>query len=159
MKNSGTTTIGGGDFTLLKYVATLDRDDLERAVGFERGRLRTGFWIVTLAGDEVLNPDDFELGASTRWSGGVIKNNSKGQAIGIETILLGRDQNVIALKEKVSMFFLKRGGNTPAKVLPNLRHTDGMRYPDAEALGPGMRSGVPQFKLLRPKKFVIIRDE
>jgi hypothetical protein len=127
--------------------------------GFERGRLKTGFLIVALADNEVLTPNDFKLGASTRWSGGAVKKDTKGQAIGIETILSQRGQDVTSLKEKVSKFFLMRGGNTPAKVLPNLRHTDGMIYPDGEALGPGIRGGVPQFILLRAKQFVIIRNE
>jgi hypothetical protein len=159
MKNLGVKTIGGGDFTMLKYIAKLNKEELERAVGFEKGRLNSGFMIVALAGDEILTPDDFELGASTRWSGGVIRKDNDGQAIGIETILLEKGQNVIALKEKVSKFFLLREENTPAKVLPNLRHTAGMKYPDAEVLGPGIKSGVPQFKLINAKKFIVIRDE
>jgi hypothetical protein len=34
-------------------------------------------------------------------------------------------------------------------VLPDLRYTDGMKYPDPEALGPRTHSGVPRFKLLK----------
>lgn len=157
--SSGITVIGGGYFTMLKYVATLNAAVLERAVGFEQGRLRDGFLLAVLAGEEVLSPDDFELAASTRYSGGVIRRATDGSAVGIEQLLTMRGQDPASLKRKVSEFFKRRGGNTPAKVLPNLRHTDGMKYPDAEALGPGIRSGVPQFRLLRPKKFVIVRDE
>jgi hypothetical protein len=159
MSSAGNVTVDGGDFTLLKYVATLDAEALERTVGFDRGRLKSGFTIVALASNEILAPDDFQLGASSRYSGGVVKQAAAGQGVGIEAILTDRGQDIAELKKKVAAFFASRGGNTPAKVLPNLRHTSGMKYPDAEALAPGVRSGVPQFKLLVPKKFVILRDE
>ena len=159
MKSKGIITINDGYFTTLKFVATLNAADLERTVGFERGRLKSGFRLVVLAGSETLAPDDFELAASTRYSGGIIKQAADGSGMGIEQILTEQGQDVASLKLKVSKFFSRRGDNTPTKVLPNLRHTDGMKYPDAEALGPGILSGVPQFKLLKPKKFVIVRAE
>lgn len=159
MSTAGTIIVDGGDFTLLKYIAALDAEALERTVGFDRGRLKSGFTIVALAGDEVLGPGDFQLGASTRFSGAVVKQATATQGHGIESMLADRGQDIAELKKKVARFFASRGGNTPAKVLPNLRHTEGMIYPDAEALGPGRRSGVPQFKLLVARKFVILRDE
>ncbi len=159
MSRSGVVTITG-DFTLLKYVATLSRGELERTVGFDKGRLHSGFTIVALAGDEVISPEDFELKGSTRWSGGIIKSPSpEAQGQDINAILDARGQDVATLKQRVAEFFARRGGNTPAKVLPNLRHTPGLEYPDAEALGPGIRSGVPQFKLINARRFVIVRDE
>lgn len=46
----------------------------------------------------------------------------------------------------------------PPKVLPNRKHTAEYIWSNAESLGSEIRSGVPQFKLLRSKKFVITRD-
>jgi hypothetical protein len=157
MYTSGFMTISGGDFTMLHYVQHLGASELERTVGFAKGRLDQGFLIVALADDELLGPDDFELGASTRFSGAVIKKDADGKGIGIGHLLQARGQDVRLLKQKVAAFLASRGDRRPAKILPNLRHTDGMIYPDAEARGPGLRSGVPQFKLLVPKKFTIIR--
>jgi len=149
-------SIGSGDFTILKYLINLNARELERTVGFDKDRLATGCVIVVLSGHESLSPDDFELGGSTRWSAGHIPIRTGGHTT-IENLLNDRGQNVAALKQKVCEFFARRGDNTPAKVLPNLRHTDGMLYPDAEALGPGTRSGVMQFKLLKMKQFEVFR--
>ncbi len=159
MNRGGVLTIDSGDFTLLKYVSALAAPDLERTVGYEKGRLKSGFLIVTLAEDELLTRDDFALASTTANSGGVVKRRADGAPVCIEQILRDRNQDVDVLKDKVARFFARRHGNTPAKVLPDLRHTEGMKYPNAEALGPGIRSGVPQFKLLRPKRFVIHRIE
>jgi|LNFM01.2.fsa_nt_gb hypothetical protein len=145
-----------GNFTLLRYVSGLCPEDLERTVGFHRGRLSSGFSVIALADSEVLEPDDFELKASTRWSGGTLRKSSTYGGAEISSLLEQRGQDVTVLKSKVCKHFSRRGGNTPAKVLPNARHTDDMLYPDAEAL-PGIRSGVPQFNLLHLKKFVVVR--
>lgn len=61
------------------------------------------------------------------------------------------------LKTKVCTFLNAGGARAPAKVLPFIRHQAGMQYPDAEALGPGVRSGVPQFDLTVPHEFVVVR--
>jgi hypothetical protein len=148
-----------GNFTMLKYIEKLSAAELERTVGFEKGRLDNGFCVVALAANQLITPQDFELKASTRWSAGAIGRSSNRSGSEVETILDKRGQNVHALKQKVCSFFAKRGPNTPAKVLPNLRHTAGMLYPDAEALGPGISSGVPQFNLVATRKFVIVRVE
>lgn len=145
-----------GYFTTLGYLKGLDARELERAVGFDRDRLAQGFSLIALADDEVLTPSDVELKASSRWSAGAVGGKQGVGGKQIESILLQREQDVTALKAKVCEFFSRRGNNTPAKVLPNLRHTSGMIYPDAEALGPGISSGVPQFDLLVPKRFVIL---
>ena len=137
-----------GDFTLLKYVIGLRAIELESTLGFAPGRLRSGFRLVALAENELLLADDFHLKASTRWSGGKLgDSDAGGRGTSIEELLSSRGQNVETLKAKVVAFFAQRGGNTPAKVLPNLVHMDGMEYPDATVLGPGIRSGVPQFSL------------
>ncbi|MBI3350769.1 MAG: hypothetical protein HY020_26670 [Burkholderiales bacterium] len=149
--------VGYGDFTMLKYIESLSAADLERTVGFHRGRLAQGFLIVALGEHETLEPSDFELKASTRWSGGAMSNPAGAD---IRDILAARGQDPEALKRRVAAFFARRGGNTPAKVLPNRRDDAGCHYPDAEALGPGLRSGVPQFHLKKEsggKAFVVVR--
>jgi hypothetical protein len=164
MTRAGIIEVDRGDFTLVKYLLTSTAEEIERSVGFEAGRLQWGFVVVSLSEDEILKPEDFELKASSRWSGGVIRTSREHREFdldmdqNIERMLIRRGQNLAELKAKVSRFFAQRGPNTPAKVLPNLRHVDGMRYPDAEAIGPAIRSGIPQFCLLRRCKFKIIRD-
>lgn len=145
-----------GNFTTLGFLKGLSAHQLERAVGFDRDRLAQGFSLIALAENEVLVPSDFELKASSRWSAGAVGGKQGVGGKQIESILLQRGQDLMALKEKVSKFFSRRGDNTPAKILPNLLHTAGMIYPDAEVLGPGKSSGVPQFDLLVLKRFVVI---
>jgi hypothetical protein len=158
-----------GNFTLLKYIANLGAEDLERRLGFASGRLRSGFRLVILAPDETISEDDFDLIASTRWSGGeMAKAPPTGEGTDIEKLLVSRGQDVNVLKSKVVAFFAKRGGNTPAKILPNLVDKDGsMHYPAGEALevdiqrGVQKETGVPQFTLKKNirKKAQVIRSE
>ena len=103
-----------GDFTMLKYLLNRNAAELERHVGFEAGRLSFGFQIVALAPGETLQPDDFELGASTRWSGGRMTAGAGGKlspgtpvADDISQLLEGRGQSVDELKAKVAAFFCR----------------------------------------------------
>ena len=148
-----------GNFTTLRYLTGLGASELERTVGFAAGRLASGYLIVALAEDETISPDEFDLKASSRWSKGAVggKDGVGGQEI--ETILIRRGQDPSALKQQVCQYFARHPLNRPAKVLPNLRHTPGMLYPDAEALGPGISSGVPQFDLKVLKRFVVVHQQ
>lgn len=146
----------GGYFTSLGYVEGLSGPALERALGFHAGRLSRGFQLLALSETEWMGPADFDLQASTRWSGGVLPAASSRAPSDIETILAARGQDLPALKAKVAAYFARRGRATPAKVSPKEEHRPGMHYPGAEALAPGVPSGVPQFKLLRPKRFCVI---
>ncbi len=154
----GIIRIGYGDFTLLRYIQDLAAADLERWVGFHKGRLDEGFRIVVLADNELIGPQDFELSASTRWSAGKMPCTAGDN---ITDVLLARGQDPEALKAKVARFFAMGEGNRPAKVLPNRRHDAQCHYPDAEALGPGKKSGVPQFHLKAAsggKNFVVYKS-
>ncbi|MCC8941073.1 hypothetical protein CI1B_63570 [Bradyrhizobium ivorense] len=147
-----------GNFTLWKYLKDLhDFSTIERTIGFHQGRLTHGYRLVVLAAGERIDPDDIDLGGSTRTSGGTnILPTSPGSSI--ELLLTERGQDVQELKRKVCTFFAAASDNRPAKILPNLRHNEHMEYPDAEALAPGVRSGVPQFNLSNPKKFSVVRE-
>jgi hypothetical protein len=159
MENLGIVTTDG-DFTMLKYLIGLDAAQLERTVGFDKGRLDSGFLIVALAADEKLAPADFSLKASSRWSAGLVRAHASSEpGIDINDILATRGQDIGLLKERVARFLNQGGGNRPAKVLPNLRHSEGMKYPDAEARAPGVWGGVPQFHLDAPRRFLIVRRE
>lgn len=159
MSNEG-IVVAAGYFTMLKYIAILNGPQLERTLGFECGRLKSGFRIAVLSESEILMPEEFILKGSTRWSGGSIRGvESYKEGLDIRDVISGRGQDENELKVKVAAFFARRGENTPAKLIPRLEHADGMKYPDAEALGPGRRSGVPQFCLLKPRRFTIVRHE
>ena len=75
----------------------------------------------------------------------------------MEDLLISRGQDVTNLKEKVCEFFARGGARTPAKVVPVTKHVPGMPYPDATALAVGIRSGVPQFNLLVPRLFSVVK--
>jgi hypothetical protein len=154
----GIIRIGSGDFTMLKYIENLGAADLERTVGFHKGRLDSGFLIVVLAENEIIRASDFDLKASTGSSGGKM---ACVDGDNITDVLRGRGQDPDALKKKVANFFLRCKANYPAKVLPNRRHDELCKYPDAELLGPGKKCGVPQFYLKESsggKNFVIVKE-
>lgn len=145
-----------GYFTTAQYIKGLSTSDIERTLGFAPGRLSCGYLIALLANGEVLRPQDFELKASTRWSAGLVGSTGSPNLKEIEELLIARKQNITQLKEKVCFFFATRNGNTPAKIIPREAHSASTLYPDAEALGPGIRSGVPQFILTSKKRFIIV---
>src|SRR5690349_17917772 len=120
------TVVIKGDVTIWKYLKDLHGPEaIERAIGFHRGRLNSGFLIAVLADSERLEPDDIDLGGSTRWSGGTnVLPSSNGTSI--EILLSDRVQDVGKLKEKVCSFLAQGGDNRLAKVLPHLRHNDYM---------------------------------
>jgi len=153
MLSVGQTLRIGGNFTMLGFIEGLDGPGLERTVGFHPGRLEAGFAILVLAPGHELHPNEIALLGSTRWSGGLIGKERRE----MRALLEERGKDVDQLKAKVCAFFSRRGPRTPAKVLPFTTHSPQMRYPDAEALAPGIRSGVPQFNLLVPRAFSVLR--
>jgi len=151
----GQSLMRSGNFTMLGFVDSWGAADLERRVGFHAGRLSQGFAIIALTSGQRLAPHELELQGSSRWSGGFV-TDSEGR-VELEGLLLSRGQDVQRLKEKVCDFFGRGGARTPAKVVPFAEHLPGMQYPDAEAIAPGIRSGVPQFNLLVPKAFSVVK--
>ena len=138
---------------MLRYLIHRTDAELEKTVGFHRGRLAPGYKIMMLLPEDALAPHDFELGASTRWSGGWLEGGKK-----ISEMLVDRGKNPTELRERVARFFASDRINTPAKILPNWVHEDWMHYPDAEGIGPNLGSGIPQFKLLKSRRFVEVRS-
>ena len=153
----GSMLQASNNFTLLGYLDGLDGPALERTLGFHPGRLAAGFSVACLAESEWLLPRDIDLKASTRWPAGGLRVPGSPSVRELESLLAERGQDVDSLKTKVCAFFARRGRNTPAKVIPVTLHEDGMQYPAAEAIAPGVRSGVPQFHLNVPKCFVVVR--
>jgi hypothetical protein len=142
-----------GDFTFWKYLKNLQPRDFERTLGFDSGRLADGFAVIVMHPGEILSENDFILQASTRWSGNEI-SKTKDPA---EEILSRRGIVPVDSRKKVLSFIGKSPDNTPAKVIMNLEHQAGMKYPDAEALALGTRSGVPSFNLRMPKRALLAR--
>ena len=156
MRSTGQTAMLRGNFTMLGFIAGFRPADLERRIGFHPGRLSKGFAIVALANGQRLSPSEIELQGSTRWSGGFSGNTPALEGTELESLLRDRGQDISQIKEKVCSFFAKGGARIPAKVLPVVEHAAGMQYPDANAIGPGIRGGVPQFNLLVPRLFSVV---
>jgi hypothetical protein len=57
-----------GDATVLKVLVGKTADQLERGIGFEKGRLRKGWWLLTIIGRP--DPNDFLMSGNTAYSGG-----------------------------------------------------------------------------------------
>lgn len=148
-----------GYFTLIRFVAGLPYPALEKRLGFQRDHLKSGFLLAVLADHESIRKEDFVLRASTLSPRGVIRLDGA-QEVQIEDGLRCHGQDVMATREQVAQFLMRRGRHTPAKIIPRGDHlTAAMDYPRAEALGPGMSPGVPQFELLVEKNFLIVDDE
>ncbi len=146
-----------GNFTMLGFIEAYSTADLERRLGFHTGRLSKGYAIFVLAQGQQLSPREIELLGSTRWSGGFSSGANANDRADLEDLLRARGQDALQLKQKVCDFFAKRGARTPAKVVPITVHAPGMQYPDASALGAETRSGVPQFNLLVPRLFSVVK--
>lgn len=162
MYSIGQIELVSGNFSMLGFVMGYEPAELERRVGFHDGRLKHGYAIATLANGLRLEPRDFELQGSTRWSGGFTRGKAAHDGRELEILLKQRGQNILELKKKVCEFFAKGGAKTPAKILPFLKHQPGMEYPGAtalgqDALGKYIPSGVPQFNLVVPRLFSVVR--
>lgn len=152
-----------GDFTILRFVLELGRDELEDRVGYERGRLDLGAIIAVMLPADLagLTTTDFTLGASTRWSRSsaaapwapkfAVLRDGRMHPNAIESKLAIDGKDPQAIKAKVLRFFRTKYLHSPAKVFPAWRHENGMEYPDA------IGAGVPQFRLHNDKRWVVER--
>ncbi len=146
-----------GNFTMLRYVQALGPAEMERTLGFHAGRLAPGFAVGVLRAGTRLTASDIRLLGSTRWSGGNVGRTDTQEGRALAALLAERGQDATLLATKVCTFLNAGGPRAAAKVFPFVAHAPGMLYPDAEALGPGVRSGVPQFNLETPQDFEIVR--
>lgn len=156
-----------GDFTWFQFVKSFDRDELEDRCGFHKGRLRFGAAIAVITQESLasLSAASFELGASTRWSrsaaaapwapqsciirGGDKDGRMNSNAVEVKKANEGQDVNL--LKARVVQFFNTKGDHLPAKVIPFWVDKDDCSYPNA------IGAGIPQFKMLQPVKWEVVR--
>lgn len=153
---------GHGFFTTSRYLLGKDRKALERTLGYRDGLLDAGFDMGVLADDQVLAEDDFELMASTRHPNGKITTED-GRLVAerLDDLLEARGKSPQELRRLVAAFFARGGPNTPAKVFAHARNTTASDYVRAEAGDPGIRVGVPQFRIAANKSFrwLIVRRD
>ncbi len=142
-----------GNITMLGFVDQWSGTELERRVGYGAGRLANGCAILALVRGQALRPEDIQLRGSTRWSGGYASPQGKD----VEDLLGDRGQNISEVKQRLCRFFAANEKNRPAKVVPFIPHGPNATYPDAEALGAGIPSGIPQFNLIVPRLFEVVR--
>jgi len=142
-----------GDCTLWRFLKDLPPRDFEMTLGFDTGRLQSGFVVLVLSPLENINFDEIELEGSTRWSNNKIGKN----ALPMEQVIRNRGVDPAALRKRFCSFINRGGDNAPAKILPTRKHELGMAYPHANALGLGIRSGVPAFKLKVAKAFEVAK--
>ena len=154
-----------GYFSTVGYIEGMSASQMERRFGFHTGRLGLGYKIVALAAGVRLEPKDFELRGSTRWSEGKVgaKGTDLKERVDLKNILEARGLHggqLEAIKRKVCDWFIASPRNRPAKIVPVMAHEDWMEYPDALAIEPmdsNDRLGVPQFKLNKQIDGVIWR--
>jgi hypothetical protein len=163
MLAAGNSIQASGDFTFYRYIKALSHEQLESKLGFQPGRLSRGaaIAVMTAASIDSLQSFDFILGASTRWSRSsaaapwapdfAIRADGTMQPNAIESRLALDGKDPQALKNKIIAFMKLARENRPAKVFPAWRHEEGMLYPDA------IGAGLPQFRLINARRWVVVR--
>ena len=146
---------GDGCMTRLKFVINQPTRELERRIGYGAGRLDGGWWLLLLM--ESVQASDYEFFGHTHFSGGRIGHPAGGASRpSVEQDLRGRlsPEGFNRQKQAVAAGMVLSGSDRIAKVVP--RDGKDPARNDAENFPVG--SGVPQWNLLVPKRFVVAAD-
>ena len=141
----------GGYATRLLFLAGQTPNELETRIGYHRGRLAQGFWLLVLA--EQVRPADVELVGYSHFSGGKIGHPSQSARPTVESAAADQfgAEFLTHSKMRLASSFAEVGAQRLVKVLPAIRHDAAMA--NADQYPPG--SGIPQFNLTTNKRFLI----
>ena len=130
-----------GYFTWLAMLYNRPSQDLETAIGFSAGSLRSGWKLFTPRFP--IPAASIDLRGSTRYSDGKMPDGRH-----IAEVLAGRT-NVPMARNKVAIFFDRGLDHRPVKIVVDPPPTS---YP------PAPNVGLPQFKLLAKVEWVFVLD-
>lgn len=145
-----------GDITSLKFLSVLEPREMERALGYSLGRLDQGYAIALLR--DPVTTDQFRLGGMSYFSGGreglpaKTAAEDKRRPLVDDRVKREYDDGGLRLRKLAAAAINQLNGpDRTAKVLPSIRHDAGLppsvQYPRG--------TGVPQWTLLQPKRFLI----
>lgn len=129
-----------GYFTWLGMIYGKSASMLAADLGFAPGSLDAG-WILLMP-RRPIDAASLDLRGTTRWPDGVLPNGKQ-----IADLIAGRS-DVEEAKRRVVAFFDRRPEHRPAKVQP---------LASPNAYPPASPVGVPQFKLLFPVEWVVVK--
>jgi hypothetical protein len=152
-----------GFFTKLYLLGDVsDGFELERRLGYKRGRLSRGWYLLLLLGDPPA-ADEFEFAGYSHFSGGRIRGHQidplrRGPTVEEDLRTDGLD--VAVLRSATAKRFVTQGPERVAKVVPRLRDTDAHetsiqkgKYWNTEL------SPIAQWVLTRPREFLVQRAQ
>ncbi len=156
MLNPGDTIDLDGAVTTLKGSGLFDPSTVERMLGYGTGRLAKGYFIALLK--HRLTEDDFEFGGTTLRSGGraglpaASPAEDKLRPRIHDGILSERGAHGYRMLQKGALTHVSETGEDRlVKILPTIRHTDGLppnvQYP--------MGGGALQWKVTKKRPFLI----
>jgi hypothetical protein len=129
-----------GYFTWLGMIYGKPAARLAADLGFAAGSLDAG-WLLLMPRWPIA-PANLDLRGTTRWPDGVLPNGNK------IADMISQRTDIEDAKRRVVAFFDRRPEHRTAKVHPLTRPGD---YPPASPVG------VPQFKLLFPVEWVVVK--
>ncbi|MBC8129737.1 MAG: hypothetical protein H7Y08_05390 [Rhizobiaceae bacterium] len=143
----GQTVSMAGFFTHALYLRSQAGEEIERRLGYRKGRLSSGWWLLFL--QQMPAPDQFEYRGYSQMSGGRAQGHVRSDTPTAEESLLRSGVKVFSLKSRTlkETFFLSGPGRL-AKVVPVAEAFGELDYP------PG--SGIPQFELTAPLPFRVV---
>ena len=153
----GSITQAKGCVTRLIDVNNRSQQELEDRVGFRRGRLAKGYYILVLK--ERLTPEDIQFFGYTYMSGGKHGLPSNDPAVergrkSAEQALIEQlgQQGLKSLKAMRAREHQLSGSERLVKIIPEIRHDELMGPADQYPAAPG---GIMQLNLVRPKAFLV----
>jgi hypothetical protein len=147
-----------GCITRLHFVINQPTDEIERRIGYSRGRLDGGWWLLLLT--EPVQAGDFEFFGYSNSSGGRSGHPMGGparQAIQDSLHQQLGGAGFLRKEKEIAAAMTISGPERIAKILP--RSGEDPAIPANEAwrhYPPG--SGIPQWRLVTSKRFVVAAD-
>ncbi|WP_434614615.1 hypothetical protein [Azospirillum sp. B2RO_4] len=155
--NVGDTVSAYGCVTRLIDIINRDPTHLEELIGFHRGRLSRGYYLLLLK--EPLAANEFEFFGYTYFSGGKfgLPSNDEAKEAARQSVhdsLLKQMGNmgVYNLAQKVAADIPATGQNRLVKIIPVIGHDDKMKTADQYPASP---HGIAQFRLIVEKRFLV----
>lgn len=153
-----------GNVTTLDKLPVGSGEEIERMVGYHRGRLSDGYFILLLV--EAITADDFDFHGITLRSGGKTGNPGQPNRQPVQQVMTkefaksfqlrpdprqAASAHIKQMKDRLVRRDVSRGPDRLAKVLPTIRHNRSI--PDAVQYPPG--GGALQWDLTKEAQFLV----
>ena len=154
----GKPVTANGCITTLKFVINRPAEEIERRIGYSKGRLDGGWWLLLMV--DTVQAGEFEFFGYSNSSGGRSGHPREGatrESIGDSLKATLGEANFARKQAEIAALMVSNGPDRIAKILP--RNGEDPTIPPPEAwkhYPPG--SGIPQWNLTMAKRFVVAAD-